>query len=168
MKDIVKNKRLILIALGLIILTVSLAYAVNLLSSERKELKLLKERRKEMLILKHDFLALRQRIDVLESKKDISHIEGIMQAVDNVFSSLGLKDKLKTIKSSGVREVKEGFEEESDIYIEKVTMNEMVNIFYAIDHIPVVLTAKKVTIKKSFEDPELLNISLTLSFLRPQ
>lgn len=163
-----KNKRLIFIAFGLIIFTISVAYAVNILSSERKELKLLKEQKKEMLILKHDFLALRQRIDALERKKDLSHIEGIMQAVDNVLSSLGLKDKLKTIKSSGVREVKEGFEEESDIYIEKVNMNEMVNIFYTIEYIPIVLTAKKVIIKKTFEDPELLNISLTLSFLRQQ
>ena len=29
-----------------------------------------------------------------------------------------------------------------------------------------VLTVKKVTIKKSFENPELLNISLILSFLK--
>lgn len=168
MKDILRNKILIFIALVLIIFTTSIAYAINLLSSERKELKFLKERKKEMLILKHNFLALRHRIDAIERKKDLSHMEGIMQAIDNVFSSLGLKDKLKTIKSSGVREIKDGLEEESEIYIEKVTMNEMLNIFYTIEHIPVVLTVKKVTIKKTFEDPELLNISLTLSFLKLQ
>ncbi len=168
MKNFWKNKRLISIASVLIIFTIFVAYAVNLLSSERKELKLLKERRKEMLSLKHEFTTLRQRINALEMKKDFSHIEGIMEAIDDVFSSLGLKEKLKTVKSSGTREVKEGFEEEADIYIEKVTMNEMVNIFYTIEHTPMLLTMKKATIKKSFEDPGLLNISLTLSFLRTQ
>jgi hypothetical protein len=47
-------------------------------------------------------------------------------------------------------------------------MNEMVNIFYTIEHSPMVLTVEKATVKKSFEDPELLNISLTLSFFRVQ
>jgi len=168
LKDFWKNKRLISIASVLLIFIIFVAYAVNLLSSERKELKLLKEHRKEMLSLKHEFTTLRQKIDALEMKKDLSHIEGIMEAIDDIFSSLGLKDKLKTVKSSGTREVKEGFEEEADIYIEKVTMNEMVNIFYAIENTPMVLIMKKATIKKSFEDPKLLNISLTLSFLRIQ
>jgi cell division protein FtsL len=168
LKEFWKNKRLATFSLLLIIIVAFLVYAANLLSSERKELQLLKEQRKEMLSLKQEFTALKQRIDGLEMKKDLSHIQGIMEAIDDVFSSLGLKDKLKTVKSSGTKEVKEGFEEEADIYIEKVTMNEMVNIFYTIEHTPMVLTMKKATIKKSFEDPELLNISLTLSFLRAQ
>jgi cell division protein FtsL len=168
LKEFWKNKRLATFSLLLIIIVAFLVYAANLLSSERKELQLLKEQRKEMLSLKQEFTALKQRIDGLEMKKDLSHIQGIMEAIDDFFSSLGLKDKLKTVKSSGTKEVKEGFEEEADIYIEKVTMNEMVNIFYTIEHTPMVLTMKKATIKKSFEDPELLNISLTLSFLRAQ
>jgi len=162
------NRRLGAFALVLIIFTIFLIYAVHLLSSERKELKLLREQRKEMLSLKHEFTTLSHRINALEMKKDISHVSGIMEAVDDVFSSLGLKDKMKTVKSSGAREVNEGFEEEADIYIEKVTMNEMVNIFYTIEHSPMVLTVEKATIKKSFEDPELLNISLALSFFRAQ
>jgi uncharacterized protein YoxC len=162
------NRRLGAFALILIILTIFLIYAVHLLSSERKELKLLREERKEMLSLKHEFTTLSHRINALEMKKDISHVSGIMEATDDVFSSLGLKDKMKTVKSLGAREVNEGLKEEADIYIEKVTMNEMVNIFYTIEHSPMVLTVEKATIKKSFEDPELLNISLTLSFFRAQ
>jgi sulfur transfer complex TusBCD TusB component (DsrH family) len=168
LKEFWKNKTLITFASGLILLVLFGAYAVHVLSSERKELKSLREQRKEMLILKQDFTALKQKIDALEMKKGLSHVQGIMEAIDEVFSSLGLKDKLKTVKSTATKEVKEGFEEEADIYIEKVTMNEMVNIFYAIEHTPMVLTMKKATIKKSFENPELLNISLTLSFLRAQ
>ena len=168
MKEIWKNKRLIVIASGLILLVLFAAYAVNVLSSDRKELKILREQREEMLTLKQDFTALKQRTDSLEMKKGLSNVQGIMEAIDDVFSSLGLKENLKTVKSSGTKEVKDGFEEEADIYIEKVTMNEMVNIFYTIEHTPMVLTVKKATIKKSFETPELLNISLTLSFLKAQ
>jgi hypothetical protein len=166
LKEFWRDRRLSAFALILIISMVFVVYAANLLSSERKELKRLKEQRKEMLSLKEEFTTLRQKINALEMKKNLSHINGIMEAIDDVFSSLGLKHKMKTVKSSGTREVKEGFEEEADIYIEKATMNEMVNIFYTIEHTPMVLTVEKATIKKSFEDPELLNISLTLSFFR--
>jgi uncharacterized protein YoxC len=168
LKAFLNNRRLGAFALVVIIFTIFLIYAAHLLSSERKELKLLREQREEMLGLKHEFTALSHRMNALEMKKDISHVSGIMEAIDDVFSSLGLKDKMKTVKSSGTREVNEGFKEEADIYIEKVTMNEMVNIFYTIEHSPMVLTVEKATIKKSFEDPELLNISLTMSFFRAQ
>ena len=161
-----KNKRFFYVLSGLIGFIVIFALAVNLLSSETRELKLLKEQRKEMLMLKDEFLSLKQKIDVVESKKNLSNVQGIVQAVDEVFLSIGLKDKVKTVKSTGRRDMKDGFEEEAELQIEKVSMNEMVNIFYKIENAPMVLTIKKASIKKSFENPELLNIILTLSFLK--
>jgi hypothetical protein len=163
---LVKDRR-IQIALGcLIAFVLVVMFGVHLLSSERKELNHLKEQRKEMMLLKDEFISLRQRINVVESKKNLSNTQGIVQAVDEVFLSVGLKDKVKSVKSTGKREVKDGFEEEADIYIEKVSMNEMINIFYRIGNAPVILTIKKAAIKKSFENPELLNISLALTFLK--
>jgi len=119
-----------------------------------------------LLLLKDEYLSLKQRIDSVEGRKSQSGPQGIVQAVDEVFQSMGLKDKIKTLKSTGKREIRDGFEENADLSIEKVTMNEMVNILYRIENAPMVLTMKKVTIKKSFENPELMNISLDLSFLK--
>jgi hypothetical protein len=153
---------------GVVIVIIAVTLAVGQLSAERKELKLLTEQRKEMLGLKDEFLSLRERVSGVEGKKNLTNVQGAVQAVDEVFSSAGLKDKLKTVKASGKREVKDGFEEEADITIEKVNMNEMVNIFYRIENAPMILTIRKATIKKSFENPELLNISLVLSFSKPK
>jgi mannitol-specific phosphotransferase system IIBC component len=166
MRELLKDKRFIYISSGLIGFIVIFALAINLLSSNRKELKLLKEQRKEMLMLKDEFLSLKQKIDVVESKKNLSNVQGIIQAVDEVFLSIRLKDRVKTVKSTGKRDIKDGFEEEAELQIEKVSMNEMVNIFHKIENAPMVLTIKKAAIKKSFENPELLNINLTLSFLK--
>ncbi len=166
MRELLKDKRFIYISTGMIGFIVIFVLAINLLSSERKELKLLKEQRKEMLILKDEFFFLKQKIDVVESKKNLTNVQGIIQAVDEVFLSIGLKDRVKTVKSTGRREIKDGFEEEAELQIEKVSMNEMVNIFHKIENAPMVLTIKKAAIKKSFENPELLNITLTLSFLK--
>lgn len=119
-----------------------------------------------MMLLKDEFLSLRQRINFVEGKKNLSNVQGIVQAVDEVFSSVGLRDKVKTVKSAGKRDTRDGFEEEADISVEKVSMNEMANIFYRIERAPMALTIKKATIKKSFESPELLNLTLVLSFLK--
>ncbi len=161
-----KDRKLIYISSGLIFFIIVLALGVNLLVSERKALKKLKEQRQEMMLLKGEYVSLKQKINTVEGKKNLTNVQGVVQAVDDVFSSLGLKDKIKTVKSTGKRETKDGFEEEADIYIEKVNMNEMANIFYKIENAPMVLTIKKAVIKKSFENPELLNISLIISFLK--
>jgi hypothetical protein len=166
LRELLKDKRFFYVLSGLIGFIVIFALAVNLLLSEIRELKLLKEQRKEMLMLKDEFLSLKQKIDVVESKKNLSNVQGIIQAVDEVFLSIGLKDRVKTVKSTGKRDIKDGFEEEAELQIEKVSMNEMVNIFHKIENAPMVLTIKKAEIKKSFENPELVNINLTLSFLK--
>lgn len=161
-----KDRRLIYISSGLLIFIIVFAIGINLLISERKELEKLKEQRKEMMLLKGEYVSLKQKINTVESKKNLTNVQGVVQATDEVFSSIGLRDKVKTVKTTGKRETRDGFEEEADIYIEKVNMNEMVNIFYKTENAPMVLTIKKATIKKSFENPELFNISLIISFLK--
>lgn len=166
MKELFRNKRLICILSMLLIVVALFISAIKYISDNRKQLGILKAQYQEMLVLQDQFSSLKQKIDAVESKKNLSNVQGIIEAVEEIFSSIGLKGKLKTIKFSGKREIKSGIEEVADIYIEKVNMNELVNIFFRIENAPMILTIKKAGIKKSFEDPELLNISMTLSFLK--
>jgi len=166
MTDLLKNRRIISFSAVLISFLILAALGIKMLSSQTKELHQLQEQRKEMAALRDEFLSLQQKIQTVENRKNLTNVQGVLQAVDEVFSSVGLKDKVKTVKNTGKRETKDGIEEEADVSVEKVTMNEMVNIFYRIDHAPMILTIKKVTVKQSFENPELLNITLMLSFLK--
>jgi hypothetical protein len=166
LRELLKDKRFIYVLLVLTGFIIIVAIGMNLLSSERRELKILKEQRKEMLMLKNEFLSLKQKIDAVEGKKNLSNVQGVVQAIDDVFLPIGLKDKIKTVKSTGRREIKDEFEEEADLQIEKVNMNEMINILYKIENSPMVLTIRRIAMKKSFENPELLNIEITLSFLK--
>jgi uncharacterized protein YlxW (UPF0749 family) len=166
MTDLLKNRRIISFSAVLISFLILAALGIKMLSSQTKELHQLQEQRKEMAVLRGEFLSLQQKIQTVENRKNLTNVQGVLQAVDEVFSSVGLKDKVKTVKNTGKRETKDGIEEEADVSVEKVTMNEMVNIFYRIDHAPMILAIKKVTVKQSFENPELLNITLMLSFLK--
>lgn len=147
---------------------VAALFGVKILSSQTKELQQLREQRREMEVLRDEFLAIQKRIQAGEGRKSPANFQGVLQAVDEVFSSIGLKDKVKTVKTTGKRETKDGVEEEADVFVEKVTMNEMVNIFYRIEHAPMILTVKKASVKLSFDNPDLLNITLMLSFLKPR
>ena len=166
MTDLLKNRRIISFSAVLISFLILAALGIKMLSSQTKELHQLQEQRKEMAVLRDEFLSLQQKFQTVQNRKNLTNVQGVLQAVDEVFSSVGLKDKVKTVKNTGKRETKDGIEEEADVSVEKVTMNEMLNIFYRIDHAPMILTIKKVTVKQSFENPELLNITLMLSFLK--
>lgn len=166
MTDLLKNRRIISFSAVLISFLILAALGIKMLSSQTKELHQLQEQRKEMAVLRDEFLSLQQKFQTVENRKNLTNVQGVLQAVDEVFSSVGLKDKVKTVKNTGKRETKDGIEEEADVSVEKVTMNEMLNVFYRIDHAPMILTIKKVTVKQSFENPELLNITLMLSFLK--
>ena len=161
-----KNRKLIFIASGIAVFILLMVFGISSLSSAKKQAALLREQRNEIVVLKDEFLSIRQKVDAVEARKNLTNVQGVAQAVDEVFQSIGLKDRIKTLKSSGKREVKEGFEEEADISIEKVNMNELINILYKIENAPMILTVKKAVIKKSFENPELLNVTLVLSFFK--
>ena len=150
----------------LAIFIILIVLGMKILVSDTKELQSMRGQLAEMILLKDEFILLKQQVDSVEMKKNLAGAQGIVQAVDNVFQPLGLKDKVKSVKPGEKREIREGFEEEAVVSVEKVNMNEMANIFYKIEHVPMVLTVKKATIKKSFENPELLNLTLTLSFLK--
>jgi hypothetical protein len=165
---LMKHRIAIYFISGLIGFIIGLTILTGLLSSGRRQLEMLENQRKEMMTLKEEFLSLRRKVDFVEGKKNLSSVEGVVQAVDEVFSSTGLKDKVKTVKSTGRKEIRDGFEEGADVYLEKITMNEMINIFYRIENAPMVLTVEKAEVKKSFENPQLLNISLSVSFLKPK
>jgi general secretion pathway protein M len=161
-----KDRRVVIFFSGLTVFVILFVIGLNLLSADKKALKNLKDQKQGMMTLKDELLTLQQKIQATESRKNLTAVQGVVQAIDDVFVPVGLKDRVKTVKSTGKREGRDGFEEEADVYIEKVTMNEMVNILYRIENAPMILTIKKITIKKSFENPELLNISLILSFLK--
>lgn len=164
--NIFKDKRKMYLVSVLALFLLLAVLGMQKLSSQTKELQRLREQRREMAMLKDEFVSLQQKIQTVESRKKLANVQGVLQAVDEVFSSLSLKEKVKTIKSTGRRETKDGIEEEADVSVEKVTMNEMLNILHRIEHAPMILTVRKVAIKQSFENPELLNVTLMLSFLK--
>ena len=134
--------------------------------SSKDELNSLKQQQKEMQALKSEFQALKGIVDSADAKKSLSRVQGIIQAVDELSISLGMKAKVKSVKALGARDIRYAIAEDADVLVERVTMNEMVNMLYKIENAPMALSLKRVNIRTAFEDPALLNISMTLSLIR--
>ncbi|MBZ0154617.1 MAG: hypothetical protein K8I29_00190 [Alphaproteobacteria bacterium] len=141
---------------------------LNFSLSAKRELKSLRERQKELAVVGEEVKQLRERVARVEGKTSVTPVRGILQAVDEVFRPLGLKQKIKSVKQTGTREVGEMMEEEAEIRVEKLDMNEMVNLFYRIENAPLLLSLRKSSVKTSFDSAARLDVTLTLALIRPK
>jgi general secretion pathway protein M len=161
------DRRLLISAAALIILAVSVLLVSTSLSLN-KEGSALRSQKEEIVLLKEDFVELRKKISAIEGKKSLMKVEGIIPAIDEIFRSTGLNQKVKSVKPIATRDKKYAIEEEADVEVEKVSMNELINILYRLENAPMVLLIKKARLKTSFEDPSLLNVTMTIGLVKPK
>ena len=160
-----KNKKLF-VAGGIAIYTLLSILIFNVFSSSKADLKNIRVQQKELMALKDEFSFLKSKVDTVEEKKSLVKMEGVVKAIDEIFLPLGLKDKVKSVKVLTTKEGKDAVEEEAEVNVEKIDMNEMVNIFYMIENAPMILSLRSSNIKKSFENPSLLNITIKIALIK--
>jgi general secretion pathway protein M len=160
-KEFSRDTIIALVILALFVLVVPLLVIGR---SAKKELDTLKTKQKEIASLGREYRTLKESVDSVEQRPSLSQIRGVANALDSVSSSLGIKAKIKSVKAVSNREIQGSMSEESaEVLIEKVTLNELVNLLYKINDAPMILSVKRVTMKKSFENPELLDLTMTIA-----
>lgn len=117
------------------------------------------------MALKDEFLSLRRKVKLVEGRKHLANVKGIVEAVDQVFNPLGLKEKVQSVKPLTTKDKNE---EKAEVEIKGVDLNEMVNILYNVENSPMLLVIRKMSLKASFENPDKLNMTLTLSLVLPE
>ncbi len=122
----------------------------------------------------HDFLeaeqaslaGMRDKSGVFERKRKNSKGRSVHEAVTGVVDSLGLKDKLTSLQSPpGAASAQE---ERAEALLEGLTLNELVNLLYSLENSRMLILTRKANIRTSFENPELLNATLSVSLIKPQ
>lgn len=118
----------------------------------------------EFSTLTNKYRSLRASVNAIEQKKTLTRTNSITQAIGDLSLSLGIKEKMKSIKLTGTKKIMDQMSEESaEIQMEKLNMRELVHLFYKIENAPMILAVKRVVIKKSFENPELLDVTMAVS-----
>ncbi len=141
---------------------------VSFFFSSKNELAAARARQKEFAFLESEYRTLKSNIDVIENKKSITNVKGILQAVDEIFLPLGLKQRIRSVKPLTTKEAPGAVEEEAEVQVERVNINEAVNLFYKIENAPMGIFIKKAAMKASFENPANLDITMTIALVRPK
>ncbi len=132
--------------------------------SFQKERRIFRMKLAEFSLLSQEYDSLKGQIDVIESRLPAGSAGGIAGALDDIASSLGLRQKVKSVKVLGNRGITETLTEEAaEVQIEKLNMNEFVQIIYRLREAQTPVLVKRATIKKTFENPELLDLSITVA-----
>jgi|SRR5208283_92126 len=162
------KKRALLKAVGAAVPVIVCIISLSVFFSSKNELAGARARQKEFTSLMSEYRTLKSSIDVIENKKSITNVKGILQAVDEIFMPLGLKQRIRSVKPLTTKEAPGAVEEEAEVQVERVNINEAVNLFYKIENAPMGIFIKKAVMKASFENPANLDISMTIAFVRPK
>ena len=109
---------------------------------------------------------MRDKSGVFERKRKNSKGMSVHEAVTGVIDNLGLKGKLASLQSPpGAASAQE---ERAEALLEGITLNELVNLLYSLENSRMLILTRKANIRTSFENPELLNATLSVSLIKPQ
>lgn len=135
-------------------------------SATMKEVAASKKREIEFNALAAEYVALKKRADTAEQGKTLTAQAGLIQTMDEVLNAVGVRGKMRSAKDIGATALDQQLREErAEFAIERLTLNELVNVLYKIGHAPVTLSVKGFTIRKTFDDPRLLDATLTVSLI---
>lgn len=131
----------------------------------RTELDSLRRKRADLYALSREYLHWRDRLREMEERLSLVPSGGIGAALDGVVSSLGLRSKLRSLKVMGSRAVSTDWEQEIVMLeIDKLTLNELINLLYQLKEDNAFLL-KRATIRKEWENPEHLQVTLTVGLV---
>lgn len=162
---IFRKKALIVLALvGLYVLIVP---SFLWKQSAEKNLSTIRAKHFEFATVTGEYKSLRKHVNAIEQKRSLTKTDGLTQVIGDMTLSLGIKEKMKSIKVTGTRKIDDQMTEESaEIQMEKLNASQLVHLLYKIENAPMILSVTRVVVKKSFENPELLDVTTALSLFR--
>ncbi len=161
-----RNPKLIFPIILFTILIVIVSISFGMLSKKKISINKIESQLKEFSTLTSDYLIINSVTDKFQKRLGMSNIDGVLQAVENVVQSIGLKEKLSSVKLSGQKKHTDFTEENAVIKMDKVSLNETINIFYKIENAPMGLLIKSCKMKKNFSDPDKFDITMDVAFLK--
>ncbi|MFQ3574222.1 MAG: hypothetical protein SNJ53_06285 [Thermodesulfovibrionales bacterium] len=159
-----KRQEVILVSVLISMLILSLILFVFGLSTD-KDLETQKKRLKDYQALSKRYEDLKVSVDRIEKRATLSKGEGPLKTTQRLFEELGINKKLKSAKVTSTRELKtEHIEETVDIVAENMSLNEVVNLLYRVERIPMIVSVRSFNIKRSFENPDSLHLQMTVAY----
>lgn len=120
---------------------------------------------REMVALSKEYMEMKSGIRGVEKRIGLAKSENISIVVENLMSGIGLREKLESVKPFG-GETKEDYSiYEAEVMIDNVTLNELVNILYAVYTVPAGLFVTSAEFKTDFSEKTLIDAMVSLKLV---
>lgn len=113
------------------------------------------------------YSTLKDQVDEFKRRAALSPSQGIINAVDGLFTSMGLKGKVAAINPLETKSMDGFISQQAQVTLKQMDLNETVNLLYRIKSAPMLLTIKEANFRNSFSAPA-LDIKLVLALTRPK
>ena len=123
----------------------------------------LKEQIEEMSSISAGLSEIKDLVETKEKKIGSAKHQGVVTTLEDILNVLGLK--ASKIKPSDRKRLDEYTEENAEVRIEKIDLNETVNLLYRIDSSPAPLKIKSIDMQTTFENRDIFILNLTVSLL---
>jgi|Deesub1362A_J573_1020465.scaffolds.fasta_scaffold11759_2 hypothetical protein len=121
------------------------------------------QRLHEMQKLSQKAMSIKMAVQSMERQIKTKGTSGIVKEIEEVLESIGRR--AKTIRPLEEEKRGEFIEKSAFVRMDKVDLNEIVNILYVLENSPVAFRIKDMTMKTTFEDPEKFILELTVGMI---
>lgn len=162
-KSILSDKVMLSMLSAFVILSIfTLALFIHTGEIKKKNT-LLKAGLKEMNLLKDELSHVKRIVESQEKKIGLTKSAGAVSALEQTLESLGLK--AKTIRPLEKKKIEELYEEDTELIIEGIDLNKIVNLLYKIENSPMPMKIKNAHLKTTFESPDMFILNMTVSLI---
>jgi hypothetical protein len=162
MTTIIKHRVYIIAAL---VLTGLLIVLVVTDIQKRSEYRRVLDQFEQMVEIANEFSATASDVSIIENRMGLSKDESLLIIVEKIVSEMGLKKKLQTVKPFGGGEKADYVVQETEILLDNLTLNELVNVIYGIYTVPAGLFVTSAEFKKDFTAQNLIDAQVTLKMV---
>ncbi len=101
-----------------------------------------------------------KRLDRSESDK------GLVSVLEGIISRLAIQGYVKKLTPGESKRIHGFVESIAEVKFERLDLNQVVNLLYRIKNHPAFLSVKRFKIKSDFQEPDKLNVSMTVRLIR--
>ncbi len=156
------NKKFLYIIAGIVFLVVLFSIFIIGIHTMTNEKERLGGNLKDILAMRDEYAAITADAARLERKVGQSS-QGIVPIIEDTLGTLGIK--AKAIKPIDKNKVGTYTEESAELQVDGLDMNHLVNLLYRLENSPMPLKIKTASMKSSFDNPELINLTATIALI---
>lgn len=164
--DIDRNKLYLAGGAVALILAFALGYGgLNKYKSFERKVAAKKEEIKKFKALEEEYLRKKSYIESFTKKAYSSGTDSIINLIEGIGNRAGVKERIVSIKPLEEKEVMGYRQKGAEVRIEKIDLNQLINLLYLIENNRSLLVIKEFSMKSRFEDPNLIDVTINLAQL---